>query len=136
MTAEGTGAAVAVAATLAMAPADSSGGNGGGRKERRRQTETEAAAGADNNQPESSSNSSENGDRVAGGIDDQWEWRHVLFIFVRCERRRKRSSEFHVCNFALHVYTFYLFVYTSTCYTGAYFWVKICTRVACKHVNM
>jgi hypothetical protein len=34
------------------------------------------------------------------------------------------------------VYTFYLFVYTSTCYTGAYFWVKICTRVACKHVNV
>ena len=50
---------------------------------------------------------------------------------MQCKRRRKRSSEFHVCNFALHVYTFYLFVYTSTCYMGAYFWVKIRTRVAC-----
>jgi hypothetical protein len=26
--------------------------------------------------------------------------------------------------------------YMPTCYTGAYFWVKICTRVACRHVHM
>jgi hypothetical protein len=56
---------------------------------------------------------------------------------VRCKRRRRRSSELLVYNFALHdVYTFYLYVYMSTCYTGAYFWLKICIRVAFRHANM
>ena len=113
MTVEGTGAvvAVAVAATLAMAPADSSGGNGGGRQERRRQTETEAAAGADNNQPESSSNSSENGDRVAGGIDDQWEWRHVLFILCGA---KGGGSGHQSSTYAILLYMCTRFIYLCT----------------------